>query len=293
MGRRSTHEEYIKKVAKINPDIEVLGNYVNSREKILHRCRIDGYEWMVDPNHIVSGTGCPLCSKKTKTTQSFISELSEINDTIEVLGEYSNCHKKILCRCKIDGYEWSAAPFSLLHGCGCPVCSGVKHKTHIDYVNDVNKINEDIEVLEEYINAKTPILHKCKICNHIWKVDPHHILSGRGCPVCRQSYGEKEINMYLTKHNILFKRQYRFNECKNIFQLPFDFYLQNYNTCIEYDGEQHYYPIDYFGGEEGLTKRQQNDEIKNNFCKENNIGLLRIKYDQDIKLVLDNFFKNK
>ena len=99
--------------------------------------------------------------------------------------------------------------------------------------------------------------------------------------------------MYLAKHNILFKRQYRFNECKNIFQLPFDFYLQNYNTCIEYDGEQHYYPIDYFGGEEGLTKRQQNDEIKNNFCKENNIGLLRIKYDQDIKLVLDNFFKNK
>lgn len=59
------------------------------------------------------------------------------------------------------------------------------------------------------------------------------------------------------------------------------------NICIEFDGEQHYIPKDYFGGEKRLLETQINDKIKNEYCKENNIRLIRIKYDQKIENILN------
>lgn len=61
--------------------------------------------------------------------------------------------------------------------------------------------------------------------------------------------------------------------------------------CIEYDGIQHFKAIDYFGGEDGFLKYQARDNIKNNFCKTNNISLLRIRYDQSVQDILNNFFE--
>ena len=60
--------------------------------------------------------------------------------------------------------------------------------------------------------------------------------------------------------------------------LYFDFYLPDYNCCIEYDGEQHYISTGYYGGKEKLNRNQENDNIKNNYCKEHNIKLIRIPY---------------
>lgn len=290
MAKRKTHDQYVSDVAIVNPDIEVVGTYINYKTKILHRCKIDKYEWYVAPNNILAGSHCPLCMRKRKTTQTFIEEMKIINDSIEIMGTYVNGHHKILCKCKIDGHQWSSYPINLLNGSGCPKCSGVKHKTHTEYVNEVAKIHNDIEIVGEYVNIRTPILHRCKKDGTVWLVDPHHILSGRGCPKCCASYGEKLISDYLEQHNITFNSQYTFSDCKNIFKLPFDFYLPDYNVCIEYDGLQHFVAIDFFGGENGLAKRQHNDRIKNNFCDFNNIELLRIKYDDDIIYVLNKFF---
>ena len=60
--------------------------------------------------------------------------------------------------------------------------------------------------------------------------------------------------------------------------MPFDFYLPDYNTCIEYDGELHYKAVDYFGGDDALMNTKCRDEIKTQYCKENNIKLIRIPY---------------
>ena len=290
MAKKKTHDEYVQDVTKINPNIEVIGEYVNTRTPILHKCRFDGYEWLARPNNIITGTGCPLCGKKLKTTETFIKELSEVNDTIDVLGEYVDGHTTILCRCKIDGYEWNPLALNLLKGVGCPMCAGVKPKTHMEYVDEVMLINKNIEVIGTYVNARQPIFHKCIIDNTEWLASPHHILSGRGCPTCNASHGEKAIQAYLEKHQIKFQTQFTFNECRNIFCLPFDFYLSEYNTCIEYDGEQHYKSIEFFGGDKGFVQRKHNDNLKTEFCKNNNINLLRIGYNEHIESILDNFF---
>jgi len=67
---------------------------------------------------------------------------------------------------------------------------------------------------------------------------------------------------------------------KNVFELPFDFYIPSARTCIEFDGKQHFYPIEHFGGLKTYERLKINDKIKNDYCEDNYINLIRIRYDQ-------------
>ena len=81
-------------------------------------------------------------------------------------------------------------------------------------------------------------------------------------------------------------------ECKNIKSLLFDFFIPKYNTCIEFDGEQHFRPINFMGGIDKFEKTKINDNIKTIFCQENNIKLIRIPYyDIDkIEIIFETLF---
>ena len=290
MSKKKTHEEYISELAKIHPNIEVIGQYAGSNVKILHKCRIDNYIWYTQPNILLMGHGCPYCSKHAiMSNNKYIEEVKKINPNIEVIGEYVGVRTKILHKCLIDGYEWESTPDHILRGSGCPMCGNTLKKNSEQYKKDVELIDNNIEVLEEYINYKTPILHMCKIDGCRWYAQPSNILAGSGCPMCKLSRGEKRIAAWLNQNNINFSIQKTFNKCKDKKLLPFDFYLNDYNICIEYDGEQHYKPIDYFGGEKKFKQTQRRDSIKTKYCFDHNIPLLRIRYDQDIVGVLYEF----
>jgi very-short-patch-repair endonuclease len=113
-----------------------------------------------------------------------------------------------------------------------------------------------------------------------------HTLS---CGCRHQSKWEMFINDLLIDLNIEFVPQKRFSDCTNhkgSDMLPFDFYIPSYNLIIEYDGEHHFQPVKGWGGEEKFKTTQQNDCIKDNYCKSNNITLLRLPYtytEEDIK----------
>lgn len=186
MPKKITNEEYVQKVEKINPNIEVIESYIDSYTKILHKCKICNHEWMAAPNKILLKRGCPKCVGKTqKTHEEYVNELAMINQNVEVLGEYINNRTKILHRCKIDGYEWYSTPSNMLRGHGCPVCIGMKKRTKEDYIEEVSQINNNIDVIGEYINRHTNILHRCRICGHEWEASPASIVSLKtGCPVC-------------------------------------------------------------------------------------------------------------
>lgn len=107
---------------------------------------------------------------------------------------------------------------------------------------------------------------------------------GEGCPYCNISKGEDEIEKYFIKNNIGYSREYRFDKClnpKTNKKLPFDFYLPKYNMVIEYHGEQHYKRTGHFeqraGGLKGLQCR---DQIKKEFCLQNNILYIEISYKE-------------
>ena len=294
MARRLTHKEFLERFYEKNShanDIEILGEYINNRTPIKCICKIDGYEWTPTPNSLLSqGQGCPKCYGNIKKThEEFIQEMNEINPNIEIFGQYVNTRTKIKCRCKIDGYEWTPIPNNLLSGSSCPKCSGKMQKTHEEFIKEMNEINPNIEILGEYLGALTSIKCRCKIDGHEWTPIPSSLLSGHGCPKCNSSKGEKAIAKHLKDNDMDFIEQHRFENCKHKKTLPFDFYLPNLNIVIEYDGRQHFEIVEHFGGLDSFIDTKIRDTIKNIYCKDNNIKLIRIPYweFENIETILD------
>lgn len=300
MSRKKTHAEYVDELRIKNPYVEVIGEYVNANTNILHHCMLHDIFWETKPYRVLYGNGCKQCRvekfkiSNTKTQEEYVEEVKLKNPNIEVIGEYVDARTKILHKCLTHNIIWSALPNNILKGCGCRKCLKEKIRdkngsSHNEYISKLSNINPNVVALEEYLGTEIKIQHKCKICGHEWKVKPGNLLSGKGCPKCNESRGEKAISNYLHLNNITYIRQYTFDDCKDKRKLPFDFYIPALNACIEYDGEQHFKAIDLFGGEEGLNTRMLHDQIKTDYCKNNNIRLLRIKYDENIEEQLNGF----
>lgn len=165
---------------------------------------------------------------------------------------------------------------------GCAYCAG-KYKTTEDFIKEMNEINPNIEIIGEYKGSEKPVKCKCKICGHIWSPIGRSLTYGQGCPACVASRGEIKIKQILDMNNIEYIMEKTFDDCSYKEKLRFDFYLPDYNTIIEYDGEQHFKPIDFANkGLEWANKAFElnkiKDEIKNNYCKDNKIKLIRIPY---------------
>jgi predicted nucleic acid-binding Zn-ribbon protein len=276
----------------VNPNIRVVDSYINATQKIAHECLIDGYVWNASPCHILRGEGCPKCAGHIKKThEEYVEAVSRAHPTIEVVGRYINSKTKILHRCTIDNHQWATTPNRILRGRGCPKCANNQRRTHEEYVAKLSVINPYIEVAGEYVNAITKITHRCLKCGMDFATTPYLTLKGCGCRCDGLSHGERFITQYLRYNKIDFIPQYRFDGCRDIYPLPFDFYIVKSGSCIEYDGEQHFLPSNKFGGEERLKVTQEHDKIKTQYCLDNNIALLRISYKDNIGKCLNDFFK--
>lgn len=300
MSKKKTHEEYVNELAIKNPNVRVVAQYVDSKTPILHHCLIHDVYWETVSTRVLSGAGCEQCriekfrKARCKTHEQYVKEVANINKDVVVIGVYLDAKMPIEHYCKKHDVSWMAYPDNILHGCGCYECGNEKigdknRKTHEDYIKEVAHINPDLEVIGQYTSANTRILHRCKLDGHEWLATPANILFGKGCPKCNDSHGEKRIAQWLDLHHIEYTTQKTFVNCKSKKLLPFDFYLPTYNVCIEYDGEQHFKPVDFFGGDEGYQQRQLHDAIKTKYCEDNNIRLLRIPYNQDVDQALESF----
>ena len=137
-------------------------------------------------------------------------------------------------------------------------------------------------------NIETKVSLEHKTCGHKWESSPKkHIYYKQGCPNYNDSIGEKDIKILLNDANIKYVIQKKFDDCRNINPLPFDFYLLDYNICIEFDGVQHYESIEWFGGQDALDKNILRDSIKNKYCEKNNIKLYRISYLDNINVAFN------
>ena len=231
-------------------------------------------------------------SKKI-TTKIFITNAKLIhgNRYDYTLTNYFSTNKKVKIICNKHGV-FEQEPNSHLKGKGCFKCG---------FETRVNKLlltNEEFIIkstdkhcnkydysLVKYVKGDNKIKIICDKHGLFEQVAKEH-LRGHGCPRCLDSKGEENIKNYLTKNKIKFIQQKRFTNCKFKQPLPFDFYLPDYNTCIEYQGEQHFKSVTYWGGHNGLLLRKERDSIKTKYCKDNGINLIVIKYDEPILLDL-------
>lgn len=166
-----------------------------------------------------------------------------------------------------------------------------KNKYGIVFIEKSKNIHNNFYNYDKvnYINNKTSVIITCPLHgDFIQRADMH--LHGQGCPSCNKSKGELLIEKYLIYNNLKYIPQMTFDDCKYKNKLLFDFYLPELNMCIEYDGEQHFKPH-YIWGEISFNLTQIRDKIKNIYCKEKNINLLRIKYNENINEKLKNNLK--
>jgi hypothetical protein len=277
--------KFAKKIHKNKYDYSKV-EYRNSREPVKIICKKHG-EFLQAPSSHLSGQGCPLCSRKIINTQDFISQAKNIHgDKFDYSKTQYNGPEKLVVICPTHG-EFLVTPYNHLKGADCPKCN-IEHMTNIltmstdEFISRAKKIHggkyEYTNV--DYEKSDIPVIITCPVHGD-FKQNPAAHLSGQGCPICRESKGEKIVNDILKFNKIDSIRQHKFLDCTNNLTgrycraLPFDFYLPKMNTCVEYDGAQHYLPV---WGEKDLKKVQKNDKIKNQYCKKNGIKLIRIPY---------------
>ena len=250
MARRSTHEEYVYKVESINKNIEVLGQYINARTKILHKCKKCMYEFYSKPNSILSGYGCPRCGGTMRlTNKEYEERVANVNPNIEVVGHYVNMHVKILHKCKTCKYEWLVKPNDVInrHN-GCPMCDGRKVGNAPEYRNSIwasqykNYFSQFMT--EEQMKKYTPkscqkIYVSCPDCNRRKISTPNTLLrNGIGC-ICGDgvSYPNKFVYSILKQLDVDIILEYS-PEWAN--RKKYDVYIPEFNCIVENHGEQHY-----------------------------------------------------
>jgi very-short-patch-repair endonuclease len=294
-SKKHTKEEFINKANEIhkNKYDYSLVEYKNNKSKIKIICPEHGEFEARPDNHINKKSGCSKCANNILyTTEDFIfrANIKHNNKYNYNKVDYKTAHKKIIITCSEHG-DFIQKPSRHLSGDGCSKCSGKYHYTNDEFIEKSNQIhnNKYDYSLTNYKRNQTKIKIICPIHGEFYQ-KPYSHLQGFGCENCKTSRGEKEIRDFLMSKNIKFKQNKRFNKCKDKKTLPFDFYLSQDKICIEYDGIQHFEPVEYWGGQSALETQQLRDQIKTNYCLQNNITLIRIKYNENILEKLNQNF---
>lgn len=277
--KKLSKEEVLKTVEKSG--YKLVSEYKNNKTKLLLECP-DGHEYACRFGDFKKGTRCSTCSgRKKKTTSMFKEEVGLlVGNEYEVEGGYANSKTKIKIRHKQCGSSFEMQPNSFLSGQRCPHCSKNKQKITEDFKSDVfDIVGNAYTVVGEYRTAKDKVTMKHNVCGYEFEVQPAHFLhSGTRCHRCTSSYGEGIIELILHKNQIKYSKEKKFSDCIIKKPLPFDFAIydqqDNLIFLIEYDGEQHFYETGF--GKYEYTS--QSDAIKNKYCCEQKIDLLRISF---------------
>jgi hypothetical protein len=274
--------------------------YNGYNNKITLICKEHG-EFNISAASALVGTEelCPYCAKGSKSidTNVFIYKAKEIHgdkyDYSKVV--YKTAKTKVCIICPRCGEFWQTPDSHLNKKSGCPICMNAM--TTEEFIDKARKVHGD-----KYDYSKTQYNRSfekvCVICpkhGEFWQTPNTHLV-GKGCPQCGYesllskdiSDGEQSIINILNKWNIKYEPQFPIFSKINISGwLYVDFYLPEYNTFIEYNGEQHYIPIECMGGQLQFERQQARDKELRQYCKDNNINLIEIRYDEDVWEVLN------
>lgn len=297
-NQKKTTEQYYNECKDKDLDLP-LEDYKGANVKIKHKCS-KGHIYEQKPNSHLHGEGCPKCGTKnqskkiTKTNDSYLQECR--NKGIDLpIEDYINSSTKIKHKCS-DGHIYKQTPNHHLHGNGCPVCAKIKKsnsflKTSKKYIQECKEQGYDLPV-EDYKGNKIKIKHRCNK-GHVYYQTPSDHLQGIGCPICKESHGERFIRNYLDKNHIKYESQKKFKDLKDSKPLSYDFYLPDYNILIEYQGKQHYESFEYFGGKNKFKSQQYHDKLKKEYAKEYNYKLLELHYSLDTQNKVNRYLSRR
>lgn len=288
--KKLTIEEMQNRINMNNPyNSIILNDNVHHTEVLCGKC---GQKYKTTFHTILKSkfAVCLECSKKLKGTK--LAKLEDIKKEIDFYGftqlltEYNGCHKLFPVEDKY-GYKGTLSLVSMRRGANISYFA----KYNIYALDNLRKYCKDngincIIPEQVYNGWDSPLKIICS-CGELYTTTLTHFLNDNKhqCLSCSgsKSSNEKIIEEWLNKNNVKFLQQHKFKNCFYKKLLPFDFYLPDYNTCIEVDGEGHEKPTRF----NGINKDRANilfeetktrDNIKDKYCKDNNINLIRINH---------------
>jgi hypothetical protein len=293
-GKKRRNELLNKRFGKLTV-IEILPYGPKDRISYV-KCLCDcGNEIIVDSYSVRKIKSCLECCH---TVDSCIGQKFGKLTIVEMLYHYKAqglTYCKCLCKCGNNNYitKFSGLKSGNTSSCGC--------------VHSPSLLNQKFGRLTVISEVETDVpqrLWECECeCGEIRYINSYILTSGHtnSCGCLRsESVSKREvlIKSFLNEKNIQHQTQKTFEDCRGIGGkvLRFDFYLPQYNYLIEYDGEQHFKSIEYFGGIKSFEVLRMHDNIKNVFCNNNNINLMRLPYtlsNSEIKNKINNIvFEN-
>jgi len=278
-----------------NNEYEII-KYENGNKPVEIKHKICGSIFNQIGNKHLRGDRCFNCYGTKKLSKEEIIERSKVkwDDKYEILSDEVHYSKKVIIRHKECGFEYPQLIYAHLLGSSCPKCSGNARLTKELVQEKSDKVhNCEYEILSEPNGAFSKVEIRHKKCSRVFKQTVTDHLSGCGCSVCNQSKSENYIENLLKELNVIYEKQKTFDGCKFKNKLRFDFYLSSYNILIEFDGIQHFKPIRFFGGSKSFKLQKIKDEIKNKYCYDNNINLIRFKYDDDYEFIKKEIYSLK
>lgn len=282
----------------INPSEVTAG----SNKRIWWKCPIaKDHVWQTAiADRIRYNINCPFCyGRYASSTNNLLllypnicQEWDYVLNSIKPIEITPGSVRKVYWRCKNNkDHSWMATPNNRTSlNQQCPYCSGKKPDTDTSLLSKFPELCKEWDVTNEITpNNVLPSSHKkvqwiCKNnSSHKWVAKINNRTSCRksDCPYCNGSKGELAIRLYLNQLKISFSEQYKIPDCKHKKSLPFDFALHSQKLkLIEFQGEQHYKCVNYFGGGKSYKLQELRDKIKADYCKDRKIPLLIIKYNE-------------
>lgn len=237
------------------------------------------HRWSASHHNVSNGSWCPYCCKVRERITKDAHEIARKKNGRCLSTECVSTDTIMTWQCE-QMHIWTSRVYNIRHNkTWCPHCAGMLPLS----IEDAQKVAIEKGgkcLSDEYINSRTHLSWKCHQ-NHIWTATLSHIKRGTWCPYCNKHKKEEECRDIFEKE--LYPHKFPTKKPKFLEGLELDGYNEELKLAFEYDGEQHYQPVDLWGGEESLKKQQERDKKKNILCKENDINLIRISYDIEDK----------
>ena len=288
-------------------------SWLGAKAKVHITCPIHGPFYQQAGSH-VAGRGCPDCadvSRGDNRRQDPIILLDRFMQKHDAHYEYdlsafTSVNRNITITCPTHG-PFEQTPNNHLAGKGCPLCGNEKigeafRSDPSVVVDKFRKVHGDVFdyslVAKNYVNSDTAVPIICKVHGEFWQI-PYNHQAGKSCPTCKESQGERAVRIWLEEHNIEFIKEWTDHDCVNVKTLKFDFFVPQYDAIIEYDGI-HHFEVDTRWWEPDPAKRQASfellalhDWLKDEWCNENGLSMIRIHYEDVVDERLDAIFNQR
>ncbi|HFU4054901.1 TPA: hypothetical protein ACGO6G_000949 [Streptococcus suis] len=281
--------DYIKE--HTNSEYCLVGEYIHYKSYISVLHKKCGHEYKVTFDAFKSGNRCPSCGIKKradsqrKSTIKFKEEIAKLtNSEFEVVSDYNGAFRTVDFKHKKCGKKFKKIAHNFLQKPSCPNCGGFSIWETTEYNEHITELTGgEYGVVGEYISdkkGKTTFIHFD--CGKEFDMLASNFTSGdQRCPHCKPNTSKAELKIrgILNDLGIQFEEQFRFVDCKDKATLPFDFAIINNGNLVgllEYDGVQHF--RGWGANKKDLENIKRRDKIKNDYCKEKNIPLVRITY---------------